>query len=118
MNVEEEIARLAVRLDHLEKQVAEIRSSSAGTELDADFDREQLANARRDIEFNSGKVQEEFNKVEARMSRVETGVATIYGFIEKLNDGIQESKRINSLGPLLNVEPLSLPSGLESNDTI
>ena len=116
MNVEDEIARLSTRLDRLEKQFAEIRSWSADTDQDVDYDREQLANARRDIEFTSGKVQQEFNKVDERISRVETGVATIYGFMEKLNDAIKESKRTNNLAPLLNVEPLSLPSGLESND--
>ena len=116
MNVEEEVARLSERLDRLEKQVADIRSWSADTEQDADYDRGQLANARRDIEFTSGKFQEEFQKVDERMSRVETGVATIYGFLEELNKAILESKRVNNMAPLLNIEPLSLPPGLEAED--
>ena len=116
MNVEEEIAQLSKRLDRLEKQVAEIRSWSADTEQDVDYDREQLANARRDIEFASDKVQEEFKEVKQRMLRVETGVATIYDFLETLNAAISESRRVNNLAPLLNIEPLALPAGLEADD--
>ena len=109
MTIEEEVAQLVIRIERLERQVAEIRSWSANTEQDVDFDREQLANARRDIEFTSAKVEE-------RLTTLETGVATIYGFYESLAKAIAESRQINSLEPLLNVETLSLPASLDAED--
>ncbi len=51
------------------------------------------------------------------MSRVETGVATIYDFLETLHEAISESRRANNFRPLFNIEPLSLPAELEAEDS-
>ena len=107
MNIETEVAQLKIRVERLEQQLAQVHLWSVDTEQDVEWDRESLANARRDIDFNS-------DKTERRLASLESKVAYMFEFMTLVQHALAESQQHRNFEALGVLEPPALPSGLKA----
>lgn len=71
-----------------------------------EFDRKQLATTSRQLEFNS-------ERIEMRLTWLEANFAPNFDLAKLFSNGIQESRQVNSVQPLLDIEPLALLASID-----